>query len=78
MEGCRALVNGDRRVVRVGDIRTMHLGPREILLAADLDFADGLTSGEVEEATSDIEVKLRENFPEVRQIYLETRKLVPK
>ena len=77
VEGCRALVNGDRRVVRVQDIRTMHLGPRDILLAADLDFADGLTSSEVEEATSDIEVKLRENFPEVRQIYLETRKLVP-
>ena len=54
----------------------MHLGPREILLAADIDFADGLTSSEVEEATSDIEVKLRENFPEVRRIYLETRKLV--
>ena len=78
VEGCRALVNGDRRVVRVRDIRTMHLGPREILLAADIDFADGLTSSEVEEATSDIEVKLRKNFPEVRWIYLETRKLAPK
>ena len=55
----------------------MHLGPRDILLAADLDFADGLTSNEVEEATSDIEVSLREYFPEIRQIYLDTRKLVP-
>jgi len=78
VEGCRAVVDGDRRVVRVRDIRTMHLGPLEILLAADIDFADGLTSSEVEEATSDIEVKLRENFPEVRWIYLETRKLAPK
>ena len=75
VEGCRALLNGDRRVVRVADVRTMHLGPREILLAADLDFADGLISQEVEIATAELETKLRENFPEVRRIYLETRKL---
>ena len=75
VEGCRALLNGVRRVVRVADVRTMHLGPREILLAADLDFADGLISQEVEIATAELETKLRENFPEVRRIYLETRKL---
>ena len=75
VEGCRALLNGDRRVVRVADVRTMHLGPREILLAADLDFADGLISQEVEIAPAELETKLRENFPEVRRIYLETRKL---
>jgi len=75
VEGCRALLNGDRRVVRVADVRTMHLGPQEILLAADLDFADGLTSEEVEAATGELETKLRENFPEVRRIYLETRAL---
>jgi divalent metal cation (Fe/Co/Zn/Cd) transporter len=76
VEGCRALLNGDRRVVRAADIRTMHLGPREILLAADLDFADGLTSSEVEAATAELETKLRENYPEVRHIYLESRDLV--
>jgi divalent metal cation (Fe/Co/Zn/Cd) transporter len=75
VEGCRALLNGDRRVVRVADVRTMHLGPQEILLAADLDFADGLTSEQVEAATGELEIKLRENFPEVRRIYLETRAL---
>jgi len=40
-----------------------------------LDFADGLISQEVEIATAELETKLRENFPEVRRIYLETRKL---
>ncbi len=75
VEGCRALLNGDRRVVRVAAVRTMHLGPREILLAAYLDFADGLTSREVEDATAELEVKLRENFPDVRRIYLESKNL---
>ena len=76
VEGCRALLNGDRRVARVADVRTMHLGPSEILLAADLDFADGLSSEEVETATAELETKLRQNFPEVRRIYLETRHLI--
>jgi cation diffusion facilitator family transporter len=77
VESSRALLNGDRRVVRVADVRTMHLGPREILLAADLDFADGLTSAEVEAATAELETKLRENFPEIRRIYLESKDLAP-
>ncbi len=77
VESCRALLNGDRRVVRVAGVRTMHFGPRDILLAADLDFADVLTSGEVEAATAELEIKLRENFPEIRRIYLESRSLAP-
>lgn len=75
IESCRALLNGDRRVVRAVELRTMHLGPQEILLAADLDFADGLSSDEVEAATAELEMKLRENFPEIRRIYLEARSL---
>jgi cation diffusion facilitator family transporter len=77
VESCRALLNGDRRVVRVAGVRTMHFGPRDILLAADLDFADVLTSDQVEAATAELEVKLRENFPEIRRIYLESRSLAP-
>ncbi len=77
VEGCRALLNGDRRVVKVANLATMHLGPAEILLAADLDFADGLGSSEVEAATAELEIKLRENFPDVRRIYLAPRDLVP-
>jgi hypothetical protein len=75
VEGCRALLNGDRRVVKVANLATMHLGPAEILLAADQDIADGLTSTEVEAATAELETKLRENFPDVRRIYLEPRDL---
>ncbi|MDA1098158.1 MAG: cation diffusion facilitator family transporter [Proteobacteria bacterium] len=77
VESCRALLNGDRRVVRVAGIRTMHLGPREILLVADLDFADGLVSDQVEAASAELEIKLRANFPEIRHIYLESRSLAP-
>jgi cation diffusion facilitator family transporter len=77
VESCRALLNGDRRVVRVAEVRTMHLGPRDILLAADLDIADGLTSAGVEAATAELETKLRENFPEIRRIYLKSRDLAP-
>ncbi|MDP6346378.1 MAG: cation diffusion facilitator family transporter [Alphaproteobacteria bacterium] len=76
VETIRALLNGDDRVVRVADIRTMHLGPREILLAADLDFADGLDSSVVEAAVAELETKIRGNLPEVRRIYLEPRSLV--
>ncbi len=77
VESCRALLNGDRRVVRVADIRTMHFGPREILLAVEVDFADGLSSSQVEASTSELKIKLRENFPEIRRIYLESSSLAP-
>ncbi len=55
----------------VNDIRTMHLGPTDILVAASVDFEDGETAASIEAATSRIEDTIRARHPSVRRIFIE-------
>ena len=43
----RAMVSRDSRLTGTNEILTMHLGPREILLNASLDFDDDLSAADV-------------------------------
>jgi len=71
----RAILDGDRRVKRVQDVLTMHLGPEEVLVAADLDFIDSIDANEVERAVAELEDRIRGRYPEAGRIFLEARRL---
>ena len=58
-----------------GEVLTMHLGPHEVLLVADVAFSDHLATTEVEAAIREAERRIRTSFPEVTRIYLEARNL---
>lgn len=58
-------------VVRSGPPMTMHLGPDSILLNLDVEFANGLTTDEVEAVIDDIEVRVKEAVPAVKRIFIE-------
>lgn len=60
-------------VKSINELRTMHLGPEDVLLAASIDFQDGVDSREIEQVTSRIESKIQAAFPSVRRIYLEVQ-----
>jgi len=63
---------GPGRPIRaVNEIRTMHLGPTDILLAASVDFDDAVTADAIEAATTRIENTIRTHHPEVRRIFIE-------
>ncbi len=51
----------------------MHLGPREILLNASLDFDDGLSAAEVEKAISEFERKIKAKYPSIRRVFIEAQ-----
>jgi cation diffusion facilitator family transporter len=70
-----AMLRGDRRVSSVQQVLTMHLGPREVLLVADVEFADHLETDEVEAAVREGERRIRHEFPEITRIFLEARQL---
>ncbi len=55
----------------VNEIRTMHLGPTDILVVASVDFEDGETAASIEAATSRIEETIRTRHPAVRRIFIE-------
>ncbi len=65
-----ALVDG-ATVLRVIHLKTMHLGPDELLVAAKLALAPGLALPAVARAIDDAEARVRAAEPLARSMYLE-------
>ena len=60
-------------LIAINEIRTMHLGPEDVLVAASVDAIDGLPAEEVERVTSELERAIKEKYPEVRRLFIETQ-----
>ncbi|MBF9223815.1 cation diffusion facilitator family transporter [Hymenobacter ruricola] len=55
---------------------TMYLGPNDVIMALDVDFADNLTSTEVATAVEHLQDAIRAEHPEVQRIFVEAKSLV--
>jgi len=58
-------------VERVLDLDAVHLGPEEILVAADVEFSDGLGAEEIEEAIDEVERRIALAEPDATRIFIE-------
>ena len=59
------------QVESVGRLLTMHMGPDQILVNADVDLVDGLTDKDVEVAIDQVEAAIRDVLPEANDIFVE-------
>ena len=59
------------QIDKVVELLTMVLGPNSLLVAARVDFADGLNEDEVERASEAIEQRLRDVVPDVTEVFLD-------
>ncbi|MGI8663196.1 MAG: cation diffusion facilitator family transporter [Acidimicrobiales bacterium] len=66
-----AVLERSNDVSRLIHLRTEHLGPDEVLVAAKLDFAPELSIRELADVIDQIEAALRTAVPEVGPIYIE-------
>ncbi len=55
-----------------GNIKTMHMGPNDILVGANINFKDTLTIKQVEPIIEEIKKRIIEQNSDVQHIYLET------
>ncbi len=69
-------IAGAPGVVGVEHLRTQHLGPDEILVAAKVRFDPGLDAEGVAAAIDDIESRVRSAVPAVRPMYVEPARAV--
>jgi cation diffusion facilitator family transporter len=74
-EAIRAIAQSEPSVHRAGWPLTMHLGPDDVLLALDAEFKTGVSADEVARAVNRIEAELRQRFPEIGRIYIESRRV---
>jgi len=73
LEQMRAQVAADAAVARVGEIRTMFMGPTDLLVNLDVAFREGLGHAEVAEAIQRVESALKAAQPEISRVYIEAR-----
>ena len=71
VERIRAAVDGDPAVTRIIHMRTQHLGPEEVLVAAKVEYDHGLTVEQLADAIDDTERSIRRAVPVARLIYIE-------
>jgi len=71
LTGIEELALASDAVQSINELRTMHLGPHDILLALSLDVHDNLTGGEIEKAVNDLEDAIRAKYPDIKRLYIE-------
>ena len=67
----RAAIESAPSVRRLIHMRTLHLGPDELLLGAKLEFASDLDIAALARSIDGVEARVRAEVPEARVIYLE-------
>lgn len=70
-EQIRAALEGSPEVARIIHMRTLHLGPEELLVAAKIAVEHDDTAGEVARGIDEAERRIRDAVPIARVIYLE-------
>jgi len=71
--GINQIIDESQGIKHVNEVLTLHLGPEDILLNVSLDFEDDLSSGEVEEAISVLESRIKQMFPKIRRVFIEAQ-----
>jgi len=70
-EAIRAAIEIEPGVLQLIHMRTEHLGPDELLVAAKVEFDHRMTLPEVAEAVNRVERNVRANVPSARVMYIE-------
>jgi cation diffusion facilitator family transporter len=67
----RGVLASEPRVERVVDLRTMHMGPDDILVAARVELDAALDADEAGACIEQITAAIRERVPEAQRVYIE-------
>jgi cation diffusion facilitator family transporter len=77
LAGIEAILSHEVRpagpLVAINEIRTMHLGPHDVLVAASVDAIDGIPAERVEAVTTKLERAIKARYPQVRHLFIETQ-----
>ena len=71
--GIEAVIAEQQGILRLNELRTMHLGPEEVLLTISVDFDSELTSDQVEETISKMEKDIKARYPEAKRVFIEAQ-----
>ena len=67
------IVGAQGAIIALNEIRTLHRGPNDVLLALSVDYNDEIPAGMVERANTDLEIAIKERFPVVKRMFIEVQ-----
>ena len=73
VDDIRRIVTGRDTITALNEIRTLHRGPNDVLLALSLDYVDTVPAGEVERTNTELEMAIKKRFPVVKRLFLEVQ-----
>ncbi len=73
VEEIRELISRQPAIVALNEIRTLHRGPNDILLALSVDYNDDVAAGLVERTNTEIEKSIKNRFPMVKRLFIEVQ-----
>jgi cation diffusion facilitator family transporter len=73
----RETIGGAPHIERIRELRTLHVGPDQVLVAAKLELDPALSFGEVAVALNEAESRARAAVPAIRFMYLEPEIAAP-
>jgi cation diffusion facilitator family transporter len=68
-----AEVGAQKPIRTINEVRTMHLGPEDVLVAVSADFHDAGSASDVERTTARLEEAIRAKYPAVRNLFIEVQ-----
>jgi cation diffusion facilitator family transporter len=71
--GVARIVQEEKTIRNMNELRTMHMGPQDVLLALSIDFFDHYKAGTVERTIYRIEKSIKKKFPEIKRLYIEVQ-----
>lgn len=71
----RSLVLADPAVNNVLRLLTLYFGPHEVLLNIEIQFHQNLSAEDVTQAIDRVESKIREHYPDIKNIFVEAKSL---
>jgi len=73
IQSIEEIVQKDRSILHVNELRSMHMGPNDILLALSLDFQDDISAGQVERQISNLEQEIKTKHNEIKHLFIEVQ-----
>jgi len=71
--GIMRMIEEEPRILVTNEVLTLHFAPEDVLLTLSVDFADNLTSAEVEGAISELEQNIKTRYPEIKRVFIEAQ-----
>jgi len=73
VEDIKQLVNEYDTIIAMNEIRTLHRGPNDVLLALSVDYKDDVLAGDVERTNTLMEIAIKDKYPVVKRLFIEVQ-----